>query len=74
MRKFEVGKEYKMRSICDSNCICSYTVTARTPQTITLTDGDKTFKLRIIKKTSECRGAETVYPLGQYSMCPMLSA
>lgn len=74
MRKFEVGKQYKMKSVCDSNCIWSYTVTARTAQTITLTDGDKTFKLRIIKKTSEYRGAETVYPLGQYSMAPMLSA
>lgn len=74
MKKFEVGKEYKMRSICDSNCIWSYTVIARTAQTITLTDGIKTLKLRVSKKTSEYRGAETVYPLGQYSMCPMLSA
>ena len=74
MRKFEVGKEYSMRSICDSNCIWSYTVTARTAQTITVTDGNKTLKLRVIKKLSEYRGAETVYPLGQYSMAPMLSA
>lgn len=74
MRKFEVGKQYSMRSICDSNCIWSYTVTARTAQTITVTDGNKTLKLRVIKKTSEYRNAETVYPLGQYSMAPMLSA
>ena len=74
MRKFEVGKEYSMRSICDSNCIWSYTVTDRTAQTITITDGKKTLKLRVIKKLSEYRGAETVYPLGQYSMAPMLSA
>lgn len=74
MRKFEVGKEYKMRSICDHGCIWSYTVTARTAQTITVTDGKKTLKLRVIKKVSEYREAETVYPLGQYSMAPMLSA
>ena len=74
MRKFEVGKQYKMKSICDSNCIWSYTVLSRTSKTITITDGDKTLKLRISQKTSEYREAESVYPLGQYSMCPILSA
>ena len=74
MRKFEVGKQYKMKSICDSNCIWSYTVISRTAKTITITDGDKTLKLRINQKTSEYREAESVYPLGQYSMCPILSA
>ena len=74
MRKFEEGKQYKMKSICDSNCIWSYTVLSRTAKTITITDGDKTLKLRINQKTSEYREAESVYPLGQYSMCPILSA
>ena len=74
MREFEVGKEYKMRSICNHDCIWSYTVISRTAQTITVTDGKKTLKLRVIKKLSEYRGAESVYPLGQYSMCPILSA
>lgn len=74
MRKFEVGKEYKMKSICNQDCIWSYTVISRTAQTITVTDGKKTLKLRVIKKLSEYRGAESVYPLGQYSMCPVLSA
>ena len=74
MREFEVGREYKMRSICNHDCIWSYTVISRTAQTITVTDGKKTLKLRVIKKLSEYRGAESVYPLGQYSMCPILSA
>lgn len=74
MKKFEIGKTYTMNSICDHNCIWSYTVTARTAQTITVTDGKKTFKLRVIKKLSEYRGAETVYPLGQYSLAPSLTA
>lgn len=74
MKKFEIGKTYTMRSICDHNCIWSYTVTARTAQTITVTDGKKTLKLRVIKKLSEYVGAETVYPLGQYSMAPSLTA
>ena len=74
MKKFEIGKTYTMRSACDHNCIWSYTVTARTAQTITVTDGKKTIKLRVIKKLSEYIGAEAVYPLGQYSLAPMLTA
>lgn len=74
MKKFEVGKQYSMRSICNHDCVWTYTVTARTAQTITITDGKETKKCRISKKYSEYRGAETVLPLGQYSMCPMLSA
>ncbi len=74
MKKFEIGKTYSMRSICDHNCIWTYTVVARTAKTITISDGEKTFKCRVIQKASEYRGAETIYPLGQYSMAPSLTA
>ena len=74
MNKFEIGKTYTMKSICDHNCIWSYTVTDRTAQTITVTDGNKTLKLRVNKRVSEYCNAETVYPLGSYSMAPSLSA
>lgn len=75
MKKFEVGKTYSVRSICDHECIWSFTVLARTACTVTLQDDkSKIFKLRISKKTSEYLGAESVYPLGNYSMCPILSA
>lgn len=50
MKKFEVGKTYNMTSICDHNCIWTYTVTARTAQTITITDGKNVQKCRIDKK------------------------
>ena len=74
MKQFEIGKEYSMTSICDHNCVWTYTVTARTAQTITLSDGKKVQKCRINKKVSEHFGVETVYPLGRYSMCPSLTA
>ena len=74
MKKFEIGKEYNMRSACDHNCIWTYTVTDRTAQTITITDGKETKKCRISKKVSEWDNRETVYPLGKYSMCPALRA
>ena len=74
MKKFERGKTYSMRSACDHECVWSYTVTERTAQTVTLSDGKKTIKCKIVKQLSEYRNAETVRPLGQYSMCPLLSA
>ena len=74
MKKFEIGKTYSMRSICNHECVWTYTVTARTAKTITVTDGKQTLKLRINQKISGYSNAETVYPLGRYSMCPSLSA
>lgn len=74
MKKFEVGQIYTVRSIGDHDCIWTYIVTARTAQTITITDGKETKKCRISKKASEWCGTETVYPLGQYSMAPALRA
>lgn len=74
MTKFEIGKTYSMRSICNQDCVWTYTVTARTAKTITISDGKKVRKCRIIKVASEYRNAETVYPLGQYSMAPALTA
>lgn len=74
MKRFEIGSTYSMRSVCDHNCIWNYTVTERTAQTITVTDGKEIKKLRISKKYSQYRDAETVFPLGQYSMAPMLTA
>lgn len=75
MKKFETGKAYSMRSICDHECIWTYTVKARTAATITLIDekGNEK-KCRIIKQISEWNNAETVKPLGSYSMAPSLIA
>ena len=74
MAKFEIGKVYSMSSPCDHNCTWTYTVAARTAQTITLYDGKIFKKCRISKQSSEFFKAEAVYPLGSYSMCPILVA
>lgn len=74
MKQFEVGKRYSMTSVCDHNCVWTYTVISRTANTVTITDGRETMTRRIVKGLSEYRGAETVRPLGNYSMCPLLSA
>ena len=74
MKKFEIGKKYSMRSICDHECVWTYTAIVRTAQTTTMSDRKEVKKCRVIKKISEYRNAETIYPLGQYSMAPSLVA
>lgn len=74
MKTFEIGNTYSMRSACDHNCVWTYEVVARTAQMVTLSDGVETIKCRINKKISEWNKAETVFPLGRYSMAPVLSA
>ena len=67
MNEFKTGQTYSVRSICDHECIFSETIKARTAKTVTTTEG-KTFRLFT-------RGtAEAFRPLGNYSMCPVLTA
>lgn len=74
MKTFEIGKSYTMRSIGDHDCIWTYTVIKRTSKTITISDGKETKTCRVNAQTSEIRNAESIYPLGRYSMSPILSA
>lgn len=76
MKKFEVGKTYSMRSLCDHECIWTYKVIARTACTVTLEDVDtkRVRKCRISKLYTERNNEETVLPLGNYSMAPILNA
>lgn len=76
MRKFEVGKEYSVRSACDHDCVWIFRVVSRTDSTVTLkgvNNNDGGLK-RINKKVSEWSDCESVYPLGRYSMSPILRA
>lgn len=75
MKKFTAGKVYEMHSICDWECVWRYKVIGRTAKTIVLSKvidnkcyGAKRFRL------SEYDGSEQCYPLGKYSMCPVLRA
>ena len=70
-KKFE---DITVNDICDHECVWTFTVTDRTEKTITVTDGAKTKKLRIIQGLSEWSGTESCYPLGKYSMAPILRA
>ena len=74
MKKFEIGKEYSMKSICDHNCVWTFKVINRTATTVKITDGKETKTCRINAKVSEYSGTESIYPLGRYSMAPILRA
>ena len=71
MDQFIINKEYKMSSVCDCNCIWSYTVLSRTAKTIKLLSDRKELLTRRIKTY---KGTEYCMPLGNYSMAPILSA
>ena len=72
MSTFEVGKVYKMKSPCDSNCVWFYRVIKRTEKTVTLMElGDDKMKMcrvRVVMDDEVCN------PLGRYSMSPILFA
>jgi len=69
MIKFEVGKSYSAKSVCDHNCVFSIEVTKRSSKMITyIYNGtEKRSKVR------EFEGNECVIP-DNYSMAPIFRA
>lgn len=74
MKRFEVGKAYRTRDVYGDKSRRTYTITKRTAKTITFTDGYELQTCRVNTQESESRKAETVFPFGRSSLCPVLSA
>lgn len=70
MMKFEIGKTYEARSACDYDCIFSFEVVARTAKQITI----KVRGEEVKRGVSMYEGSEVCFPLGKYSMCPIIRA
>jgi hypothetical protein len=68
--KFEVGKTYATRSICDHECIFSFVILARTAKQVTVNVHDKVVK----RGLSIVDGIEEFKPFGTYSMCAVIRA
>lgn len=68
--KFEVGKTYAARSICDHNCIYKFEVVARTAKRMTLRERNDVYKRGIFLRD----GVEHCKPHGTYSMCAIIRA
>lgn len=73
MTRFEVGRTYSARSICDYDCIFSFTVTKRTEKTVWLKDSSGKLKARRVR-LDLYDNAECCDPHGRYSMSPVLRA
>lgn len=69
MKKFEPGKTYFTRSICDYDCIFKETIISRTEKTVKTASG-KT--LRVSTKYNDDH--EQIWPEGKYSMAPVIGA
>lgn len=70
MIKFEVGRTYSCRMICDHNSIIRVKITKRTAQTVT---GEMDGKVQTWR-VREYDGSEIFSPCGRYSMSPTIRA
>ncbi|HGM3507143.1 TPA: hypothetical protein ACKOR7_001718 [Clostridioides difficile] len=71
MIKFEVGKTYATRSICDHDCIYTIEVIKRTDKTITYKEDDTVRRAKI--RFNDDNNCEYIR-IGNYSMSPNFSA
>jgi hypothetical protein len=69
MIKFEIGKEYATRSVCNSECIFKIKVIKRTDKTVTV-DEDGEVSRKKIYMDDNCEYIK----LGNYSMAPIIHA
>lgn len=75
--KFEEDKKYWMSSVMDHQAKWIFKVLKRTELTITITpvNGAGEFEKKTLRvKKMPHDGEEFVYPLGRYSMAPVLKA
>ena len=71
MKKFEIGKKYYSRSICDYNCLFIIEIIKRTEKTITFKDSlGKVRRSKIQNYYNDC---ESLYP-DTYSFAPIYKA
>jgi hypothetical protein len=68
--QFQVGNTYQTRSICDHDCIFSFTILSRTAKSVRVTVHGKVVR----RGLSIWNGVEQFKPFGTYSMCAIISA
>ena len=70
MKRFETGKIYTCRSVCNNDCVFGYEILKRTDKTVTIKCHGKAARRKVLVSD----GAEFIFPQGQYSMAPVLRA
>lgn len=71
-KTFKVGNTYSCRSVCDHDCIWTFTVQSRTTKFVTLLEAGTDDVRRVGVKV--WRDAESCLPFGSFSMAPSLRA
>ena len=69
-KKFVAGRTYSTRSACDHDCIFSFELVSRTEKTVTIRYQNK----EVRRTVSDADGAEMIFPMGRFSMAPVLTA
>lgn len=72
LTRFEPGRTYTCRSVCDHNCIFSYEVVRRTESSVWLKAGGKVTRRAV--RVCPYEHHEMCDPQGRYSMSPVLRA
>lgn len=69
---FQVGLRYALTFIGNADLHVNYEVVKRTAAFVTVTDGNETVRCKVSRNhpTDE----EVIYPMGRYSMAPVLGA
>lgn len=70
--KFQVGRVYWTTSACDHECVFSFTVVRRSQKTVWIEYHGKVTGRRVT--IDDYYQAESIMPLGTYSMAPVLTA
>lgn len=70
-KKFKTDIVYSCRSTCDHNCIWSFEIIKRTNKSVWIKNIDNNISRKVI---SIYNGEEQIFPLGKYSMAPILGA
>tara|TARA_R100001510_G_C7471562_1_gene87597 strand:+ start:51 stop:311 length:261 start_codon:yes stop_codon:yes gene_type:complete len=69
--RFEAGRTYTTRSICDSECVFAYEIIRRTAASVWV----RGINGMVVRRKIEIwEGQETCLPEGRYSMAPVIKA
>lgn len=70
MKRFEPGKTYSTRSLCDYDCVFRYHVVSRSEKSIVIESRGQQTR----RKVWVSDDVEACFPEGKYSMCPCIFA
>jgi hypothetical protein len=74
LNRFQVGRTYATRSICDYDCIFSFKILGRTAKTVTIQDPHTSDRRTVKRRLYVWEDNEQFKPHGNYSMAAIVGA